>query len=278
MPCILHTIHGPSFGAFQGWARNFAFRTAEKIAARCTTHFISVAEAMTRQYLAAGVGRPGQFSCIYSGFDLQPFLTTKNDPAVRAKWGLAPNDFVVGKVARFFKLKGHEELLAAAPMLVKRCPQIKFLLVGDGVLRPGFEAQVRELGLDRHFVFTGLVTPPEIPELIGIMDVLVHLSQREGLARALPQALAAERPIVAYDCDGANEICLSEKTGFLIQPGNKTELVSALSALAANPDLRTRLGRQGRELVRERFGIEKMVDSLYALYRKLLEQNAGNLR
>ena len=81
VPIIIHTIHGPSFGSFQGPVSNLVFRAAERRAANVTTHFISVADAMTRQYLAAGVGRPEQFTRIFSGFALEPFLAARPDAA-----------------------------------------------------------------------------------------------------------------------------------------------------------------------------------------------------
>ncbi len=230
VPVIIHTIHGPSFGRFQPALANFAFHAAERRAGKITTHFVAVAEAMIRQYLAAGIGRPEQYSKILSGFFLPPFLSASNDPALRAKYGIAPDDIVVGKIARLFKLKGHEDLFRVAPELVRRCPQIKFLLVGDGPWRQRFEHQARALRLEKHFIFTGLVPPAEVPRLIGIMDIVAHLSLREGLARALPQALAAGKPVVAYDCDGANEVCLNNETGFLLRPGDLDDLRERLRA------------------------------------------------
>ncbi len=272
VPIIVHTIHGPSFGAFQGPLANQLFLLAERRAARYTTHFVSVAEVMTRQYLAAGIGRPEQFTCIRSGFDVQPFLKAESDPDFRASLGMAPADFVVGMIARLAELKGHEDMLAVAPALVKRSPQMKFLLVGDGPLRGRLEARVRELGLPSHVCFTGLVPPGEIPRYVGAMDALVHLSRREGLARALPQALAAARPVIAYDCDGAAEICLPNATGFLIPPGDLHELSERLLQLAAEPALRERLGRRGQALVRDLFPVERMVEALEALYLKLAKE------
>src|SRR6185503_13141197 len=140
VPIIVHTIHGPSFGSFQGAAANGLFLRAERYASRSTTHFVSVADAMTKQYLAAGIGRPEQFSRIFSGFPVETFQQAKNDPAVRQHWGLAPADFVVGKIARLFQLKGHDDLLTAAPALLQRCPQMKFLIVGDGQWRQRLES------------------------------------------------------------------------------------------------------------------------------------------
>src|SRR5882672_6360718 len=192
---IMHTIHGPSFGPFQGRLANAVFTAAERRAAAVTTHFVVVAEAMKSQYLAAGVGRSDQYTRIFSGFALPPFLAATNDLQLRARLGLAPDDIVVGKIARLFALKGHDDLFAAAPALVRSCPRMKFLLVGDGPWRARFENQARALGLEKHFVFTGLVTPEAVPSLIGLMDIVVHLSLREGLARALPQALAVGRQI-----------------------------------------------------------------------------------
>lgn len=270
VPVIVHTVHGPSFGPFQGPLPNLVFRAAERAAARVTTHFVVVADAMRQQYLAAGIGRPEQYSTIRSGFDLQPFLSARNDPVLRDSLGLTPQDLVVGKIARLFHHKGHEDLLAIAPNLVRACPQMKFLLVGDGTLRSQLENQVRALGLQNHVVFAGLVPPTVVPKLVGIMDVLVHLSAREGLPRALPQALAAARPVVAYDCDGAREVCLENKTGFLLRSGDRNGLQDRLLRLAKDPGLRERLGQQGQQFVQDHFSVERMVDDLHALYVRLV--------
>lgn len=269
VPVVIHTIHGPSFGNFQNAAANFVFRSAEKHAAKATTHFIVVSNAMKEQYLAAGIGRSEQYTKIFSGFALEPFLAAKNDLELRAKLGIAPDDFVVGKIARLFKLKGHDDLFAVAPELVRANPKIKFLLVGDGEWRARFEKMADEIALRNHFIFTGLVPPAVVPKYVGIMNALVHLSLREGLPRALPQALAAAKPVIAYDCDGAREICLDDKTGFLIQPGDLTDLKNRLLQLAVDSALRDKFSRAGQNLVRENFGVENMVDAIYNLYLKL---------
>ena len=269
VPIIVHTVHGPSFGNFQNPLANFLFRAAERRAGRITTHFVTVAEAMTKQYLAAGIGRREQYTKIFSGFNLGPYLSATNDPGLRAKLGIAPEDLVVGKIARLFKLKGHHDLLTVAPEIVRRHPRVKFLFVGDCAWRTKFENQARALGLEKHVVFAGLVPPEEVPRYIGIMDVLVHLSLREGLPRALPQALAGGKPVIAYDCDGAREVCLDENTGFLLRPGDLSGLTEKLSRLLGNPSLREQFGQAGREFVRENFSAERMVGQLEALYLKL---------
>ena len=268
-PIIVHSIHGPSFGSFQAWLPNLLFRAAERYAGSLTDHFVVVADAMKEQYLAAGIGRPDQYTRISSGFNLQPFLEARNDAAVRARFGFKPDDFVVGKIARLFKLKGHNDLLASLPDLVRSFPRTRVLLVGDGPWRQRFEQQVHDLGLQKHVAFAGLVRPNQVAELVGIMDVLVHLSTREGLPRALPQAMAAAKPVVAYDADGAREVCINGKTGFLLPVGDRTGLSRALTRLAQEAQLREQFGSAGRELVRREFEAETMVGRIYQLYQKL---------
>jgi len=269
VPIIVHTIHGPSFGDFQGPVPNFLFKRAERLAGKVTSHFVSVAEAMTRQYLAAGIGRPEQYTRIFSGFSLAPFLEAQNDPALRHRLQIDAGDIVVGKISRLFKLKGHDDLLSVAPAVLQRCPHLKFLLIGDGAWRGRLQSRVNSLGLQKHFIFTGLVAPEEIPRHLGIMDLLVHLSRREGLPRALPQALAAGRSVIAYDCDGANEICLPGETGFLVRPGDLDTLTERLVQLSQDQVLRERMGARGRELVRQTFSVETMVENLCTLYCQL---------
>jgi glycosyltransferase involved in cell wall biosynthesis len=271
VPVILHTIHGPSFGTFQGAAANSLFRGAERFAGKFTTHFVGVSDAMARQYLAAGIGAPAQYTRIFSGFSLEPFLAAGNDLELRARLGLAPQDFVIGKVARFFKLKGHDELLDLSPEFLRQCPRAKFLFVGDGAWRERLQSRARAMNLEKHFIFTGLVPPGEVSRYLGIMDVLAHLSRREGLARALPQALAAGRPVVAWDCDGAGEVCVDGETGFLIPPGDIPMLSRRLLELSRDAVLRSRLGERGRELVRPLFSVEAMLEKLRALYLKLAD-------
>jgi len=192
---------------------------------------------------------------------------------VGRRLGLGPDDIVVGMIARLFELKGHDDLFELAPALVRRHPRLKFLLVGDGPWRARFEARAQEPDLRGRVVFSGLVPPSRVPEMVGQMDLLIHLSRREGLPRALPQALAAGRPVVAYDCDGAGEVCLDGRTGFLVPPGNRVRLEECLENLIRDPGLRARLGGEGREWVSERFRVETMVEGLATLYRRIGLQN-----
>lgn len=275
VPLVVHGIHGPSFGPFQGPLANAMFTTAERAAGRITDHYVTVADAMTRQYLAAGIGRPEDYTRIFSGFNLQPFLQARRDPELAARLGLQPDDFVVGTIARLFELKGHDDLLAAAPELVRRLPRLRFLWVGDGPLRPQFEAMAATPTLQGHVIFAGLVPPAAIPSYVALMDCLAHLSRREGLPRALPQALAGGKPVVAYDCDGAGEVCRDGETGFLLAPGDRTGLVERIVDLAADSERRQRMGSTGRDWVSDRFSVERLVEAQHNLYLRLAATRRG---
>jgi len=269
-PVVVHTIHGLAFHEYERWWKNLLYIAAEQYVARFTTHFISVADAMTRKSLAAGIGRAGQYTTIYSGMDIGAFLAaTEGAAELRKRFGIQPDDFVIGKIARLFELKGHEYLLAAAPDIVTADPRVKFLLVGDGVRRRELENEVIRLGLDRHFLFVGLAPPHEVPRYVGCMDALVHLSLREGLARALPQALAAGKPAISFDIDGASEVVKNDETGFLLAPKDVEGLKRAVIRLLQDRSLAASMGTRGRELVREKFSQETMVRQIYELYQRL---------
>ena len=163
-------------------------------------------------------------------------------------------------------------MVTAFSKVVKEVPEARLLLVGDGSLRSEIEQQVNALGLEDKVIFTGLVSPSEVAKYIGIMDCLAHLSWREALSRALPQALAAGKPVVAYNFDGANEICLENQTGFLVKIGETETAAQRLIQLARDPQLRRQFGQTGQTFVRENFTIEKMVKDQYAQYVRLANE------
>ncbi|HEY5346334.1 MAG TPA: glycosyltransferase family 4 protein [Verrucomicrobiae bacterium] len=269
VPVIIHHIHGPSFGNFQGALANFVFTAAEKHAAKVTDHFFCSASAMTKLYLAAGIGRPEMFTRIFSGFNLEPFLNATNNLQLRKQLGLEENHFVIGKIGRLFKLKGHADLLAAFAKILPQVPHARLLFIGDGSLRGEIENQIHALGLAGKVIFTGLVAPSEVARYVGVMDCLAHLSYREALSRALPQALAAGKPVIAYDFDGADEICLENETGFLIRTGDIETAAQKLLQFANDAALRKKFGERGQQFVKENFSVEKMVADQYAVYQKL---------
>lgn len=280
VPAVIHTVHGAPFHPYQSALARSFFQWCERFAARRCHAMVSVADAMTDLLVAARVAPRDKFTTVYSGMDVEPFLRAGElREATRQRWGLSAEHVVVGKIARLFHLKGHEYLLAAAPEIVRRCPRVRFLLVGDGVLRESLESKIATLGLGEYFRFTGLVPPTDIPALIGAMDLVTHVSLREGLARALPQALIAGKPVVSYDVDGAREVVLDRVTGRLLPPCSIAPLVDAVAELAESAGLREEWGSAGRAKFTDVFRHETMARQLRELYvRVLAKTNPKTLR
>ena len=189
---------------------------------------------------------------------------------MRQELGYSPEHVVIAKIARLFHLKGHDDVIAAAKEVIQKNLLVRFLFIGDGLLRDSLQHQIDAAGLHDHFQFTGLVPPAKIPELLGAVDILVHASLREGLARALPQALIAGRPVVSYDVDGAREVCITGQTGFLIPPRDVNGLSTALTHLAGDAALRQQLGNTGRNLFADQFRHETMTRRVREVYERVL--------
>ncbi len=216
-PIIVHTLHSLVFHDYQPWFINKSWRGIKKMCAPITDFFISVSEIIVQKAIKAGVDKPEKFRTIYSGMELDWFLNAKFDSKkVRHDFGIPEDAPVVGKIARLFPLKGHDQLMDAAPEIVKRIPNVRFFLIGDGILFEHLQKRATEYGILENFVFAGLIDRKRIPEMISAMDVVVHTSLREGLARVLPQALAMGKPCVSFDIDGAPEVVINDKTGYLV--------------------------------------------------------------
>ena len=273
-PIIVHTLHSLVFHEYQPWVVNKLWRAIKKFCAPMTDHFISVSSIISEKAIRAGIARPEKFTTIYSGMELDWFLNAQVDPAaVRREFGIPDGALVVGKIARLFDLKGHDQLMDAAPAIVARHPGVRFFLIGDGVLYDHLVERARRAGILDNFVFAGLVARERIPEMISAMDVVVHTSLREGLARVLPQALAMGKPCVSFNIDGAPEVVIPDETGYLVEPGDADGLTEAISRLLGDSDLRARMGAAGRRKVDPAFRAETMVEQISDIYQMLVERN-----
>ncbi len=274
VPAVIHTIHGLAFHPYQSAWRNAIYIAAERYAAKRCHTICCVAEAMREQALAAGIGRREQYEIVYSGMEVDAFVNPATARAeARAELGFADDDFVLATVARLAELKGHDDLLEAlAPVMAER-PALKLLWVGDGWRRDELEARLAELGLADRVVLTGLVPPDRIPYYMQAMDTLAHPSYREGLPRTVTQSLLSARPAVAYDVDGAREVCIDGETGRLVAPGDVAGLREAVEWMMDNPDARTTMGATGRARCAAQFAASAMVDHLEKVYADVLARS-----
>ncbi len=282
-PAVVHTIHGPPFmppgdgpiAKIKTAAKNKLYEIAERHAARHCHLIVSVADAMTEQFLARRIGTPSLYTTVRSGMETEAFLTPRpGETAADARRALhlAPTDFVIGTVARLAEHKGHDDLLDALASRLRQHRHWKLLWVGDGWWKPRLLARVAKLGLEHQVVLTGLVPPERVPMMIRAMDVLAHPSAREGLPRTVPQALLCAVVPVAYDVDGTREVCIDQRTGRLIPKGDTHALAEAIQSLHDHPDQRRAMADQGRAMCRTMFSTETMIQALEHAYAEALRR------
>jgi glycosyltransferase involved in cell wall biosynthesis len=270
IPVVVHTVHGQAFHQYLPAWKNWIYITAERWAAKHCDRIYAVADAMIDQCVEAGVASRAKYQTVYSGMDLEPYLTSSPDAELRESLGIPESAPVVGKIARLFELKGYDYLVKAAPAIAEAVPEVRFLIVGDGELRQWLESEFERLNLRDRVVFTGLIPPQEIHRYTALMDVLVHLSLREGLPRTVTQALASAKPAVGFALDGTPEVILNDQTGILCPPRDVAAVSDGVIKLLNDPALAQRLGAAGREHVREKWDWRYMVDQLEAEYDRLL--------
>jgi glycosyltransferase involved in cell wall biosynthesis len=277
-PRIIHTIHGPPFMPIEGLpiarlrtrALNFAYTLAERRAARRCDTIVSVADAMTREFLSRRIGTPSQYVTVRSGMEVKKFLppadATSQRARVRVALGLGEHDLVIGTIARLAQHKGHDDLLDALSPSLKSNPNWKLLWVGDGWWRQRLFARIDSLGLKSQVICTGLVPSERVPEMISAMDILAHPSYREGLPRTVPQALLGGVCPVAYDVDGTGEACIDNQTGKLVRVGDINALRDAIVWLADHPRQRHEMAQRGQAWCVRAFDAQLMVDQLQRVY------------
>jgi len=270
VPIIIHTIHGMSFNRTQSASTRILYRILERRAARHTTAFVTVADAMIDQAVAAGLASRDRFTTIRSGLRTEFFRADSEQRARRRnEWNIADNEIVVGTVARLFENKGYEEIIEALSEAIRRMPRLRFIWVGDGLHRGDYIRRLTQLGILDRVRFTGLVPPGDIPSILNGFDILVHASRWEGLPRAVVQALLCEVPVVSFDNDGAPEVVRTNETGILVPAGNIRELANAIVRLSTEPELRRKFGQAGRARCLSEFDWRKMVMEIESLYSQL---------
>ena len=272
LPQVVHTIHGLAFHPYQSELINKFYIAIEKQTAKKTDAFLSVADVMNEKAIAAGIGKPGDFTTAYSAIEEDLYLQTPSPEAIndfRRKHGISSQAVVITCIARLAELKGHDYIIESAKKLAGMFPDCMWLFVGDGVLTAELKSHIQMENLTNRFRFTGMVNPTEIPQVLHSSDILVHCSLREGLARVLPQAMLAGKPAISFDIDGAKEV-VNENTGRLIEPEDVEGLTDACDELIRDKALRERLGTNARQSVVKKFAPDTMVDTIEAVYRKLL--------
>ncbi len=270
---ILHTPHGHLLYGYYGPVRTFIFKFAERLLARFTDYFIALTPGEKRESAAAGIGRPSQWTVIHSGVQLKPpvALVSKRD------LGIAPEETVIGTVARLEPVKGVEYLLLAALLLARRLPEarLRFLIVGGGALEAALRDLASRLAPEGLFLFTGFRS--DAAALLGAMDIYAQPSLNEAMGRAPLEAQALGLPAVVSAVCGLPDVIREGETGFAVKPADPAALAAALEKLITEPGVRARMGAAAKNWALSsdasglpRFGPESMNAQLKTFYARIL--------
>jgi glycosyltransferase involved in cell wall biosynthesis len=234
---------------------------------------IAISDHIARFTVSRGVRYPSRVRRVYHG--LEPLVTQaleREGQLIRGELGIGPADFLVGNVGRLALQKGQRHLIGAMPLLLERVPRAHAIIAGGGDL----EDYLRDLSVDVGVADRVHVLGPrrDVPALMHAIDVFAMPSIWEGFGLVLLEAMAAGRPIVASRVATIPEVVVDGETGLLVPPGDPVALAEALAELAHDAGRARQLGEAGRQRLRQRFSIEKMVGDTELLYRELVEERA----
>ena len=268
VPIIIHTIHGFGFTRYQHALHRWILIASERLVSRLTTRFFCVSEASRRTGIELGLFSPERSTVIRSGVDLAAFRREPADrEAKRRELGCEPGQPLVGMVAPLKPQKAPVDFVRVAKVIHRKFPGARFVLVGDGELRPAVEAEVQRLGLQAVFRLAGWRR--NIAEVLHCLDVFVLTSLWEGLPRVYLEALSASVPVVGTRVDGATEVIEDGVNGFLAEPGDIQTLADRVMRLLAEEEERRTMSERGRALPGQ-FDITEMVRQQEQEYDRLL--------
>jgi glycosyltransferase involved in cell wall biosynthesis len=271
VPVVVHTFHGFGFNDFQRWPVSKAFILAEKIAGKATTHFIAVSRANLEKAVSLGIAKSDEIRVIRSGIKIKEFEPRPgfDAKAMKRSLGLDPEKPLALMVACFKPQKSPVDFVRAAALVAEEVPEAQFAVAGDGALRPGMEAAIREAGLEDRLRLLGWRR--DVPELLWSADALVLTSLWEGLPRVYPQAMAAGVPVVGTKVDGGPEAVIEGENGWLVEPRDIKGIADRMAELLKEPEKAKAMGKAGGSMLPE-FDIDLMVKQQEELYEQLLKR------
>jgi len=230
------------------------------------------AEAVKDWLIDEGYDR-SKIRVIRNGVDLARFSDAPDRSRIRRELGLPPGTPLVGVISRLTRLKGLEHLLEAAAILKPSHPDARFLIVGETAPHDtGYLDVLKRLAGERgvadRVIFTGIRS--DVPSLLSAVDVSVMPSLNEALSNVLLESMAAGAPTVATRVGGTPEALVNDVTGLLVEPGDSKALAAAIGRLLDDRRLAAGLGQAARQVITDRFSVDRMVTSTEQLYLELL--------
>lgn len=193
---------------------------------------------------------------IYSGLDLEEIDGQEN----RSYGTDLDKKFVIGNLGRLSKQKAQHYLLDLAEKLIPSRKPFKILIGGDGELKDDLMKACNERGLNEYVEFVGFVNSTK--GFMNSIDLFVLTSIWEGFGYVIAEAMACERPALAFNVSSNPEVLHNSESGYLIEPYNIDEMASRVIEFIDNPDLQESFGKRGREIVEEKFSLKVMVEEV----------------
>lgn len=277
-PIVVHTFHGHVLHGYFGPFRSFFFRVLERWLAARTTALVAVSPQVRDDLVALRVAPRERFVVIRLGIELEERVAPdRNGRAESRRYLGIPDDrFAVGWIGRMTGVKRTDDVLLAFKHLRDTGVDACLCLVGDGPDRTQLEQRAHELGVVRDTFFLGY--QEDVAPFYAAFDALVLPSGNEGTPVSAIEALAAGRPVVATRVGGVPDVVRDGEDGFLVEAGATAELADRLARLARDPELRRRMGEEGRARVVPRYAVDRLVDDVDRLYRALLSAAGGRTR
>lgn len=270
---IVHTFHGHVFkGEFSPRASK-AFARIERLLARGTTRVVAVSEEVRDDLVELGVVAPDRVEVVPLGFDLSAFAERDGEreqirASTRARLGIPAGARVVTVIARVVKVKRIDRFIDMANRL-SDLEDVWFLVAGDGDRRQRLQASSAAQALGPRLVWAGFER--DIAAICFCSDVVVLTSDNEGTPVCLIEAQAAGLPVVTTGVGGVATVVEEGRSGSIVAP-DAAALATAVRAYLENGELARSAGARGRERVLARFGIERLVEDVAALYARLLAE------
>lgn len=233
-----------------------------------TASIVTSSQAVKKLVVKRALIPSHKIRVIYNGVDIQKF-SSGDKKSARSRLSLPPQALIIGTVGRLHWCKGHRYLLEAFKKLLPEFPSLYLLIVGEGEERKKLEVLAYKLGVRHRVIFTGEIKEPV--DYIRCMDIGVYPSLYEALGISILETLACEVPVVASKTGGIPEI-VDEKCGFLVSPGDSESLAKAINILLKDEMKRRKMGKMGREKVKENFSIEKTVEEWKSLYGEVIKK------
>jgi glycosyltransferase involved in cell wall biosynthesis len=251
-------------------SRRIEFRIARNSFSRWkysqVDRFLAISRAVAERLVADGVPA-ARVTVVHEGVDVER-IAALPARSVHAELYLPTHSPVVGNIGALVPQKAQHTLIAAAAHVVKEAPDVRFVILGEGELRPQLEEQIKHLHLERHVFLAGFRA--DALELLKDFDIFALSSVFEGMCTSLVDAMAAAKPAVATAVGGVPEVVADGETGFLVPPRDHQTLARQIVRLLKDEPLRRRMGHAGLERARRLFTVDRMVAETAAEYERLI--------